>query len=160
MNARDRGVAPIAKADIRARLAPVDWGELEKELDARGCAVIKQVLTSAECDAMTALYATEDRFRSRVVMERHGFGRGEYKYFAYPLPPLVAELRTALYPHLAPIANRWNAALDSDVRYPAAFNASATSRSLLPCAANWNARNNPGYVSGSGMGTADIRAPV
>ena len=120
MNARDRGVAPIAKADIRARLAPVDWGELEKELDARGCAVIKQVLTSAECDAMTVLYATEDRFRSRVVMERHGFGRGEYKYFAYPLPPLVAELRTALYPHLAPIANRWNAALDSDVRYPAA----------------------------------------
>jgi len=120
VNARDHAVARIAEAHVRGRLAPVDWGELEKELDARGYAVIKQVLTSAECDAMTALYAAEDKFRSRVVMERHGFGRGEYKYFAYPLPPLVAELRNALYPHLAPIANRWKAALDSDVRYPAA----------------------------------------
>jgi hypothetical protein len=72
---------------------------------------------------MAALYEADERFRSKVVMERHGFGRGEYKYFNYPLPALVADLRTSLYPHLAAIANRWNAALGIDVRYPAAHSA-------------------------------------
>ena len=104
----------------RARLASADWEELASDLDARGSAVIERLLSPAQCRSIAALYEADERFRSKVVMERHGFGRGEYKYFSYPLPPLVAELRTALYPHLAAIANRWNAALGIDVRYPAA----------------------------------------
>jgi uncharacterized protein len=117
MNARDH-VAEIEQADPETRLAAADWAELAKGLDDRGSAVIEHLLTPAQCESLAALYAEDDRFRSRIVMERHGFGRGEYKYFNYPLPALVAELRTALYPRLAPIANRWNAALGIDVRYP------------------------------------------
>ena len=119
MNARDRVVAEIASADVETRLASADWTELAKGLDDRGSAVIEHLLTPAQCDSLAALYADDDRFRSRVVMERHGFGRGEYRYFRYPLPALVAGLRTALYPRLAPVANRWNAALGIDARYPA-----------------------------------------
>jgi hypothetical protein len=80
--------------------------------------MIERLITPAECEALTSLYPIEGVFRSRVVMGRHGFGRGEYKYFSYPLPGLVAALRTAIYPRLAPIANRWNAALGIDVRFP------------------------------------------
>jgi hypothetical protein len=101
-----------------ARLAGVDWLGVEGELDARGHAVIPQLLTSEACRALAALYAREALFRSQVVMARHGFGRGEYRYFAYPLPPLVQDLRAALYPRLAPVANRWNAAMGLDVRFP------------------------------------------
>jgi hypothetical protein len=93
----------------------MDW---EPHLDAQGCAVIEQLVTPAQCDELAALYATEGPFRSRVVMAKHGFGRGEYKYFGYPLPDLVARLRTDLYPRLAPIANRWNAALGVKARFP------------------------------------------
>ncbi|MEP6997712.1 MAG: 2OG-Fe(II) oxygenase [Betaproteobacteria bacterium] len=118
MNAPDRAIAEIAAADAKDRVASADWAELAKALDARGNAIIERVLTAAQCQSLTALYSAGDRFRSRVVMERHGFGRGEYQYFAYPLPALIVELRTALYPRLAPIANRWNAALGIDVRYP------------------------------------------
>jgi hypothetical protein len=85
----------------------MDWDHLAQDLDARGCAVIEQLVSSAQCDELGALYASDELFRSRVVMARHGFGRGEYKYFRYPLPALLQELRTALYPHLAVIANRW-----------------------------------------------------
>ena len=88
------------------------------DLDARGCAVIEGLITQAECDALAALYAEERGFRSRVVMGRHGFGQGEYKYFRYPLPDLVSRLRTALYPQLAPVANRWNAAMGLKARFP------------------------------------------
>jgi hypothetical protein len=88
------------------------------DLDTRGCAVIEQLITSAQCDELAALYPAEERFRSRVVMARHGFGQGEYKYFRYPLPGLIARLRTALYPRLAPIANRWNAAMGLKARFP------------------------------------------
>nr|WP_255672131.1 2OG-Fe(II) oxygenase [Corallococcus sp. AS-1-6] len=87
-------------------------------MDARGCAVLEQLLTPDECEALALLYDLDDAFRSRVVMARHGFGRGEYKYFDHPLPELVTKLRTALYPHLVPIANRWNTAMGIDVRYP------------------------------------------
>nr|WP_244981652.1 2OG-Fe(II) oxygenase [Corallococcus exercitus] len=79
---------------------------------------MEQLLTREECEALALLYDVEDAFRSRVVMARHGFGRGEYKYFDHPLPEVVTELRTALYPCLAPIANRWNTAMGIDVRYP------------------------------------------
>jgi len=88
----------------------MDWGHLAQDLDARGCAVIEGLITAAQCDELAALYQSDEPFRSRVVMARHGFGRGEYKYFRYPLPALVQELRTALYPQLAAIANRWEPA--------------------------------------------------
>ncbi len=118
MNARDRDVATIAAPDAKTRLASADWAVIAADLDARGHAVIEQLLQPAQCWSLAALYDTTERFRSKVVMERHGYGRGEYKYFSYPLPALVAELRAALYPPLAMIANRWNAELGIDVRYP------------------------------------------
>jgi hypothetical protein len=122
VNARERAVAhaDIAPADVQARLVSADWEEIARDLDSSGSAVIERVLSPAHCRSIAALYEADERFRSKVVMERHGFGRGEYKYFNYPLPPLVADLRTSLYPHLAAIANRWSAALGIDVRYPAA----------------------------------------
>ncbi len=98
--------------------APYNWLELERELDAQGNAVLHQLISQEECGQLAALYDQEGGFRSRVVMARHGFGRGEYKYFDYPLPPLIAELRTNLYQQLAPIANRWNEAMGIEVRYP------------------------------------------
>ena len=119
MNARDGAIVEIA-ADIRTRLASVGWDELAGDLDAQGNAIVERLLTPAQCRSVAALYEEDERFRSKIAMARHGFGRGEYKYFGYPLPSLVAELRTALYPHLAAIANRWNAALGVGVRYPAA----------------------------------------
>ena len=103
----------------RPRAAQVDWLRVEADLDAHGAAVIEKLLAPEVCRELIDLYAREDRFRSRVVMARHGFGRGEYKYFAYPLPRIVADLRKRLYPPLARIANRWNEALRLDVRYPA-----------------------------------------
>ncbi|HEY1290445.1 MAG TPA: 2OG-Fe(II) oxygenase [Burkholderiales bacterium] len=97
----------------------VEWERVGEELDAQGCAVIERLLPEADCDGLAALYPSEAHFRSRVVMARHGFGRGEYKYFRYPLPPLLSRLRAALYGPLARIANRWNAATGSELRYPA-----------------------------------------
>jgi hypothetical protein len=96
----------------------IDWARVSSELDSQGNAVLERLVSKAECDALAALYSRDDLFRSRVVMGRHGFGRGEYKYFRYPLPDLIARLRTALYPRLAPIANRWMGAMGLDVRYP------------------------------------------
>jgi hypothetical protein len=104
---------------ITRRLDTVDWASVAAELDARGCATLPRLLRAADCDDVIALYDDEARFRSRVVMAQHGFGRGEYKYFDYPLPPLVAELRERAYPELSTIANRWQAALGSEIVYPA-----------------------------------------
>jgi hypothetical protein len=110
---------PFARAvDSHARFAAVDWRAVEADLDARGCAVIPSLVTPPECEGLRGLYADADRFRSKVVMSRHGFGKGEYQYLAYPLPPIVEELRTHAYPQLAPIANSWNAAMGIDVRFP------------------------------------------
>ncbi|HWK73923.1 MAG TPA: 2OG-Fe(II) oxygenase [Povalibacter sp.] len=103
---------------ITARVASLDWERTFNDLDAQGCAVLSQLLAPRECEALAALYSQENLFRSRVVMSRHGFGRGEYKYFSYPLPDPIAGLRTALYPRLVPLANRWNAVMRLDVRYP------------------------------------------
>ena len=100
-------------------IAALDWPALERDLDAYGCAVAPKLLTPEECRALAALYADDSRFRSRVVMAAHGFGRGEYKYFADPLPDLIVALRPGLYRRLAPVADRWNAAMGIDVRYPA-----------------------------------------
>src|SRR5437870_1592572 len=99
-------------------LRSLDWQRTGQELDAVGCAVLPGLLTPAQCRALAATYADDGLFRSRVVMARHGFGRGEYKYFAYPLPAPIAALRTALYPPLAAVANRWNEAMGLSVRYP------------------------------------------
>ncbi|MBV9993261.1 MAG: 2OG-Fe(II) oxygenase [Alphaproteobacteria bacterium] len=87
-------------------------------LDAQGWAVVPKLVAAAQCRALAASYDDDAQFRSKVVMARHGFGRGEYKYFSYPLPSLVAELRGRLYPELAPVANRWNEAMKIDVRFP------------------------------------------
>jgi uncharacterized protein len=104
---------------LSERVRRLDWDRLAASLDASGNAVVDKLLTPAECQALAGSYTAEDSFRSRVVMGRHGFGRGEYKYFAYPLPRMVAELRAAFYPHLVPIANRWNGRMSIDIRYPA-----------------------------------------
>ncbi len=100
------------------RIDDIDWAGAEQELNAHGCALLSGLLTPPECDAMAARYDGEG-FRPTVTMARHGFGKGEYRYFAYPLPEPVAELRAGLYPPLAQIANRWNTALGERVRYPA-----------------------------------------
>ena len=96
-----------------------DWPAISADLDTQGWAILTKLLGDAECEETANLYRQPENFRSHVVMARHGFGRGEYRYFAYPLPPLVQELRTALYPLLAPIANRWHERLGIDVRFPA-----------------------------------------
>ena len=97
----------------------IDWSTITAQLDSRGCAVLPGLLDPEACREITALYPDDSRFRSRVIMSRHGFGRGEYKYFAYPLPQAVAKLRTVLYPRLAPIANEWSQRLGGELRYPA-----------------------------------------
>ncbi|OWK47285.1 2OG-Fe(II) oxygenase [Fimbriiglobus ruber] len=109
---------PVTGGDIGRRVAALDWPGIVSELDARGCAVIGSLLTPDECQAIVDLYPADEKFRSRVVMAKHGYGRGEYKYFAYPLPALVEALRKSLYPALAEVANRWNEAMKIDVRFP------------------------------------------
>nr|WP_284891509.1 2OG-Fe(II) oxygenase [Burkholderia sp. lyk4-R2A-23] len=109
----------IEAADLAQRVSALDWTAVGTELDRYGCARVPGLLCADECTALASLYPRDALYRSRVVMARHGFGRGEYRYFAYPLPAVVDTLRTAIYPHLAPIANRWNQALGIDVRYPA-----------------------------------------
>ena len=96
-----------------------DWGRVEHALDAQGQAVLPGLLDATTCAAVAAMYAQRDRFRSRVVMDRYAFGRGEYQYFAYPLPEPLAALRPALYARLQPVANRWNRVMDIPVSYPA-----------------------------------------
>jgi uncharacterized protein len=101
-----------------ARVDSLDWPMLAAALEARGHATTGPLLSPAECRALASLYGAEAGFRSRVVMARHGFGQGEYRYFSYPLPPLVAELRAALYPRLAPVARRWSAAMGREADLP------------------------------------------
>ncbi|MDH4458938.1 MAG: 2OG-Fe(II) oxygenase [Nevskia sp.] len=100
-------------------LANIDWPALLAELDAHGAARIPGLLDADQCRAMAARYRDAEGFRSRVVMQRHGYGRGEYRYFAYPLPSLVADLREALYAPLVPLANRWCERMNLDTRFPA-----------------------------------------
>jgi len=109
---------PTPPSDIASRVDATDWDQAARELDAQGCAVLKGLLSPEECRALVALYPDDSHFRSRIVMGRHGFGRGEYKYFAYPLPPVIAGLRPALYARLRDVANRWNEAMGIAIRYP------------------------------------------
>jgi hypothetical protein len=99
-------------------LATIDWRQVAADLDEHGCAVIKRLVAPATCHALIELYPNAEYFRSRVVMARHGFGRGEYQYFAHPLPELVAALRAVLYPPLAEVANCWSTVLGQERRFP------------------------------------------
>ncbi len=110
---------PAKSSAASERADQVDWPAAGADLDVRGWALLPQLLAAVECDAIRGLYDDDGRFRSRVVMAKHGFGRGEYRYFAYPLPPLVEGLRTALYPRLAPIANRWHERMGIAIHFPA-----------------------------------------
>jgi uncharacterized protein len=109
---------PATGSSVARRVATLDWQRIAASLDSDGCALIEAVLSVDECEALAATYDSAERFRSRIVMARHGFGRGEYKYFDHPLPAIVAGLRTALYPPLAKIATRWNETLGIETRYP------------------------------------------
>ena len=108
---------------IASRIDAIDWQTALSELDERGSTVIQGLLDTGHCDDIASQYASESLYRSRVVMARHNFGRGEYKYFRYPLPDPVQRLRSALYPHLAPLANQWNARMGIEVQYPATHEA-------------------------------------
>ena len=108
----------VPEAKHAGRTLAVDWTGGGARSRCQGFAVLPKLLTPAECKDLSGYYSDNSRFRSRIDMTRHGFGRGEYKYFSYPLPDLIADLRTALYPPLAAVANRWNAAMGIDVRYP------------------------------------------
>jgi hypothetical protein len=119
---RAAAISPItatkASTDIGKRADSVDWSRISADLDAQGFAMIENLLRPGECDAIVKLYDHEAVFRSRIAMARHGFGQGEYKYFGYPLPDIVAKLRTAIYPHLASIANEWHEAMGMKARFP------------------------------------------
>ncbi len=118
MNATATASGPISAANALRRIQALDWERISRDLDDQGNAILKRILSVNECHALAALYPDDSLFRSRVVMSRHGFGRGEYQYFDYPLPEIISEVRTAIYPRLAPIANRWNTLMGLDVRYP------------------------------------------
>ena len=104
--------------DVESRVGTFDWTSIATHLDAHGWAMADKLLDAEECAVIAGLYDDDRRFRSHVIMARHGFGLGEYKYFDYPLPDIVADLRTAIYPRLVPIANRWNESMGIHVRYP------------------------------------------
>jgi hypothetical protein len=107
---------PASRAVLRAEA--LDWYRIGNELNESGNALLKSVLVPEDCNALTNMYGNDEHFRSRVVMARHGFGRGEYKYFSYPLPGILQGLRSSLYERLAPVANRWNQQMGTEVRYP------------------------------------------
>ena len=111
------------EAATAERVAEVDWRQIATSLDEQGYATTAALLTSEQCRGLAALYVQDEAFRSRVVMQRHGFGRGEYKYLRYPLPAIVEALRQAIYPHLAPIANRWRERLREEGQFPATLGA-------------------------------------
>jgi len=118
VNAPDRFITPQSEPTVAERLAEADWPALATALDAEGWAPLPRLLKPNECRALAGLYSDDTRFRSRVVMARHGFGRGEYKYFRYPLPDLLGQLREQLYPQLVPIANRWHTTMGLEARFP------------------------------------------
>ncbi|MBB5222118.1 hypothetical protein HNP73_002054 [Amaricoccus macauensis] len=107
-----------APVSAEARVAAFDWTALAGDLDSYGCAVLSGLLTPEECRGVVALYPDENHFRSHVIMARHGFGKGEYRYFRYPLPDLIGGIRTALYPRLAGVANAWSERMGMEQRFP------------------------------------------
>jgi hypothetical protein len=119
MNTTMERQAPAIDERLEREIQTYDWTAVGAHLDAHGWAMLEGILAPAECRAIAGLYDGDEHFRSRIIMARHGFGSGEYRYFAYPLPAIIGALRTALYRPLAPIADRWNEAMGIDVRYPA-----------------------------------------
>jgi hypothetical protein len=119
MSALPGRALPNVLPSIEQRVQAADWQATAEALDLQGHALLPGLLTVAECTGLARLYQDEHLFRSRILMQRHDFGSGEYQYFAYPLPDLVQRLRAACYPSLQAIANLWNAAMGLDVRYPA-----------------------------------------
>ena len=124
--------------DVSLRVNQSDTEVLTRELDAQGWSVLPDLLTGAQCDGITEMYDKDDGFRSRVVMARYGFGRGEYRYFSYPLLPLIQQLRTMLYSGLAPVANQWHDRMGIDTRFPASHDAF-----IARCAAAGQTRPTP-----------------
>jgi len=118
MKSKTNAASAVDTDRTAGRVALLDWKNVAADLDRHGCAVIGPLITAEQCVELAACYDEPAIFRSHVVMARHGYGRGEYRYFSYPLPPFIADLRTALYPPLAEIANRWNEALGINIRYP------------------------------------------
>ena len=114
----DEGLDAVDTDAVIRRTSGLDWDAIRTRLDGEGSAVLRGILTPEESRAIAQLYPDDSRFRSRVVMARHGFGRGEYKYFKYPLPGLITGLRTELYSQLVAVANRWNHTMNLDARYP------------------------------------------
>ncbi len=113
----------MPRPEANARVAAVEWPAVAAALDERGYATTPALLDAEECRGLAGLYGDDQAFRSRVVMQRHAYGRGEYKYFRYPLPGLVEALRRAIYPQLAPIANRWHERLREEGKFPPALDA-------------------------------------
>ena len=118
MNSAVRQLREVPLTSLTQRILAIDWDRLATAVDSDGYAVVEQLLSPEECSGLVSTYGNESAFRSRVVMARHGFGRGEYQYFASPLPDVVAELRDALYPPLSEIANRWHEAMGMEERFP------------------------------------------
>jgi hypothetical protein len=113
-----RNAAVPSGASIESRIRAYDWSRIGDDLDSHGWSTLEGILSVAECTETAGLYEGDGAFRSHVVMARHGFGRGEYKYFSYPLPGIVSALRTAIYPALMPVANRWHQAMGIEMRFP------------------------------------------
>jgi uncharacterized protein len=119
MNMVGSSTSPIpSHNNITTRVRAIDWEQVSSDVEAQGHAVTERLLSPKECQSLASLYSCDEMFRSRIVMSRHNFGRGEYQYFRYPLPDLIEQLRNAIYPHLVPVANRWNAAMGIEVRFP------------------------------------------
>ncbi len=108
----------VPQASITARVKSLPWNQVHEDLSVNGCAIIRELVSADECHSLIASYSQESLFRKRIVMERHGYGRGEYQYFAYPLPDMLTALRATLYSQLAPIANHWTAIMELPVQYP------------------------------------------
>ncbi len=124
--------------DVRLREVQIGTAALESDLDAQGWSVLPDLLTGTQCDDIADMYDKDDAFRSRIVMARYGFGRGEYRYFSYPLPPLIQRLRTMLYPRLVAVANRWHERMGMSTRFPASHDAF-----IARCAAAGQTRPTP-----------------
>ena len=138
MNHHDPAHDDQPDGDVRLCEIPIDPVALESDLDAQGWSVLPDLLTGTQCDAITAMYDQDENFRNRVVMARYSFGRGEYRYFSYPLPPLIQRLRTMLYPRLVPVANQWHERMGMQTRFPASHEAF-----IARCAAAGQTRPTP-----------------
>ena len=119
MNVQLKSKLSAGASSTTDRVAQINWTSVANELNSQGAAILEKLLPPGECRNIAALYPDDGKFRSHIIMARHGFGKGEYKYFAYPLPDLIGNLRTALYSKLAPIANHWNERMSVEARYPA-----------------------------------------